>query len=77
MHSIELVDIIIVRVEGLRYFASDVLLLTAAAWLLIFTAQMTLGAGFTCLDHTRVASNLAFLSLCRRVGVVVRYMPLK
>jgi hypothetical protein len=77
MHSIKLVDVVAVCFERLWYFTGDVLLLTAAAWLLVFTAQMALRAGLTCLNHTRVAGDFAFLPLCSRVGAVVRYMPFK
>lgn len=77
MHSVQLVDFAIVCVEGLWYFARDVLLPTATAWLLVLAAKVTLGAGLARLHDPRVASDLSLLAFGSRVRVVVRNVPFK
>ena len=77
MYSIDLIDFSVIRRERFWHSTRDILLLATTAWLFVFAAEVTLGAGLARLHHSSVASNLSFLSFGSRVRAVVCYVPLK
>lgn len=77
MDSIDFVALILVCSKRLGYLAGYLLLSAPTAWLLIFTSEMALGAGFAGLDHSCVARNFTPLPLVGGFCVVVCYMSLE
>ena len=74
MNCINLMYVVFVCNRDFRYPAGYLLLLASTAWLLVFAAEMALGASFAGLNDSGIASDLALLSLACRLCVVICYV---
>jgi len=74
MYSINFMGLVFVSTRSLWHATGNLLLLATTAWLFVFTSEMALRTGFTCLDDPGVAGNLAFLSFVGRLSCVIGYM---
>lgn len=74
MNCINFMYVVFVCNRGFRYPAGYLLLLASTAWLLVFASKVALGTGFTGLNDSGIARDLALLPLACRLCVVICYM---